>query len=201
MWVRSKYTSELAVLAAWVSLFVPWNVTYHSDVGVPGQQDIEGTIFFLRFIFVEIQIREETVVVGETGFDITGVLTELYAGTGIGSGIYLTTPPTSALFYDGTLWQASLLWTVGAFAFGLAFLLSLGLYFRTEATVARLPFSEVRVMGGLLGITTVALAGASILYYVERDVIGFPIPVGVPVLGALSLVLLTMKEVPDSERS
>lgn len=195
MWVRSKYTSELAVLAAWVSALLPWNLTHHTDATVGGFQDIETTVFFLRFVFLEIQIRQETVVNNEVGLDVTDVLTEQYAGAGVGSGVYLTSPPTSMLFYEDALFQASLLWTVAAAALALALLLSIALYFRTEATLERLPVSEVRLMGALLGIVTVALAGSSVLYYLERDLMGTPIPIGIPVLGALSLVLLLMKEV------
>ncbi len=198
MWVRSRYTSELAVLAAWVSLLVPWNVVYHSSAAVEEFPAVEGAVFFLRFAFFELQVRERTVAAGEIQVDnFDEFLDVQYAGSELFGGIYLTSPPTSVAFYDGTLSQAGVLWTLAAVAFGLAFLLSLALYFRTEQTTTRLPVSEVRLMGGLLGLATVGLAGSSYLYYLERDTAGTPIPVGVLVIGALSLILLLTKEVPE----
>lgn len=202
MWVRSKYTSELAVLAAWVSLLVPWNVVYHSSATVEEFPAVEGTIFYLRFALFELQFRQQTAVDGEIAIEnFDEFLDAQYAGTELFRGIYVTSPPTSSMVYDGTLLQASLLWTVAAIAFALAFALSLVLYFRTEATVERLPVSEVRVMGTLLGVAAVAMAGSSWLYYLERDTVGTPIPVGVLVIGALSFVLLRMKEVPEEAAS
>lgn len=194
MWVRSKYTSELAVLAAWVSLLVPWNIVYHGDAPVG------GTVVFLRFALFEIQIRDpgaftlngQTVVASEP-LELT------YAGTELVGSFFITSPPGSLQFYDGTLQQASLVWTVAAGVFILAFLLSLALYFRTEQTVDRLPTSEVRLMGLLLGVSALGLAGASAMYYLERSTMGIPIPVGVLVVGALSVVLLQTEEVPEKE--
>ncbi len=198
MWVRSRYTSELAVLAAWVSLLVPWNIAYHSSATVEEFPAVEGTVFFLRFAFFELQLREQSVVAGDIRVDnFAEFLDVQYAGAELFGGLYVTSPPSSAAFYDGTLWQASVLWTVAAVAFGLAFALSLALYFRTEPTTERLPVSEVRLMGGLLGIVTVTLAGSSYLYYLEREVAGTPIPVGLLVIGALSLTLLLTKEAPE----
>lgn len=206
MWVRSAYTSELAVLAAWLSVFVPWNVAYFSrevDTFVPGEAlDAFGlsgsettTMFVLRFPFFELQFRDETLAFNGIGVDITDSLAGEYPGTALAGEIYLTSPPTSAAFYEGALWYASLLWTLAAVAFALALALSLALYFRTDWTLERLPASEVRVMGALLGLAALGVAGASLLYSLERDVVGTPIPVGVFVVGALAVVLLRTEEV------
>jgi len=201
MWVRSEYTSELAVLAAWVSLLVPWNVVYHTRATVEGFPVVEGTVFFLRFAFFELQFRQDTIVEGELGIEnVAELLEATYPGTELAANVYITSPPTSATFYDGTLWQASVLWTVAAAALALAFALSIALYFRTDETVERLPVSEVRLMGILLGIATVGMVGASVLYYLERDVVGTPVPAGVVVVGAFSLVLLRTKPLPEDEK-
>lgn len=202
MWVKSRYTSELAVLAAWVSVLVPWNVVYHTGAAIEefptlSGETIEGTIFFLRFPFFELQIREQNVAVGEIlieNFDEELALQ--YAGAEVFGGLYVTTPPTSATFYEGAIWQASLLWSLAALALALAVALSLALYFRTDRTIERLPVSEVRLMGGLLGVAALGMAGSTYLYFLERETMGTPIPVGVLVVGALSLVLLRTKEVP-----
>jgi hypothetical protein len=193
MWVRSKYTSELAVLATWVSLLVPWNIVYHGDAPVG------GTVVFLRFALFEIQIRQPGVItLNGQRIEANEPLELTYAGTELVGNFFMTSPPGSVLFYDGTLQQASIAWTVGAIAFALAFLLSLALYFRTEQTLAQLPTSEVRMMGLLLGISTLGMAVASGLYYLERSTMGIPIPVGVLVIGALSVVLLQTEEIPDT---
>lgn len=189
MWVRSKYASELAVLAAWVSVLVPWNVVYHT------RAPFESTVFFLRFPFFELQFRRPFVEQGDAVIDVGGVQDATYPGTELLGNVFLTTPPTSVTFYDGTLQQASLFWTAAALAFLLAFVLSLALYFRTDETVRRLPVSEVRLMGGLLGVGALGTAVASVLYYLESDVAGTPIPAGVVVIGALALVLLRTKEI------
>lgn len=194
MWVRSKYTSELAVLAAWVSLLVPWNVTYHGDAPAG------GSVYFFRFALFELQFRRPGVLeINDQVVEASEPLALTYPGTELVASIFATTPPGSMSFYDGTLQQASLLWTLSAVAFALAFALSIALYLRTEETISRLPVSEVRLMGGLLGLATLGTAGASYLYYLDRDVAGVPIPVGVLVMGALSLALLVTKEVPDAE--
>lgn len=200
MWVRSRYTSELAVLAAWVSLFIPWNVTYHTNATVQAAPAAEGNMFVLRFALFELQLRQQSVVAGNIQVEnFDEFLEAQYAGAELFGGLYLTSPPTSMGFYDGTLSQAGLLWTVAAAAFVVAILLSIALYFRTDTTAERLPVSEVRTMGGLLGFATLSLVGSSYLYYQEREIVGTPIPVGVVVIGALAAVLLMTTEVADSE--
>jgi len=225
MWVRSEYANELAVLSAWLAVLVPWNVTQHTRTDnlslLDGllNADAESKIFFLRFPFLGIQLRqpggvnpdkfvqngsvEEGSVAAQRleSADASGMLDSAYAGTELIDGLFVTTPPSAIGFYDGTLWQASLLWTIAAIAFALAFALSLALYVREEPVADRLPVSAVRLMGALLGIGALGTAGASVLYFVERDLVGFPIPAGVIIVGILAAVLLQTEEVeqPESE--
>jgi hypothetical protein len=222
MWVRSEYANELAVLAAWVSVLVPWNVTRHrrtdelSLLGGLLEADAESKIFFLRFPFVEFQLRrpggvnpddiqngsvEEGSAAAQqlSEADASGVLDSAYAGTELIDGLFVTTPPTSLTFYEGTLWQASILWTVASAAFACAFVLSLALYFREESVAERLPVSAVRLMGTLLGVGALGTGGATVLYFLERDIVGFPVPAGVIVVGILAAVLLQTEEVAGEE--
>lgn len=195
MWVRSKYTSELAVLAAWVSLLVPWNVVYHPEAPVG------STVYFFRFALFELQVRRPTVLAieGET-FDASPALDTRYPGVELAGDLFVTIPPVGALEYNHELLQyANVSATIGAIAFALAFALSIALYVRTDATVERLPTSEVRVMGALLGVAALATAGASVLYYLDRDIAGIPIPVGVVIIGTFAAVLLQTEAVPDEE--
>jgi uncharacterized protein (TIGR04206 family) len=206
MWVRSKYASELAVLSAWLTMFIPWNIAAHDQVwerlSIQGEA-IESSIYFLRFPLFEIQFRSGTVVKEingrPIGQDISSIEANTYAGTNLFGDVFLATPPQSVTFYDSTLQQASILWTLGSLAFFAAFALSLALYFREDRVTEALPISQVRLMGALLGIGALATAGASIMYFLERDLVGTPIPIGVIVIGALAAVLLQTEELPDEE--
>ena len=108
----------------------------------------------------------------------------------------MTTPPTSALFYDlATLRQAGIAWTVAALAFLAALALSIALYTREEAVRDALDISEVRLMGALLVVGALGTGIATVLYYFQRGVVGTPIPVGVLLVGALGVVLLQTERV------
>lgn len=201
MWVRSEYANELAVLAASLSLLIPWNVAQHSHE-VPGAG--ETSILFFRFPLVEFQFRENTITQqigggGAINIDVSQSLDLTFAGTKLWGDLYVAFPHSAVQFYDGTLWQASLLWAGGALLFAVAFLLSIALYFREDWVEYRLPVLPVHVMGALLTLGALGTAGASVLYYLERDVVGFPIPVGVLVLGLLGIVLLLTQPVSEDE--
>ena len=143
MWVRSEYASELAVLSAWLAALVPWNVAYHA------RAPVDSTIFFVRFALVELQLRaaSEIVVDGEP-LDVDAALAAQYPGTGLVGDFFLTTPPTSALFYGpGGLGTAGWVWSLAAACFLGALVLSLALYLREDEVRTRLPVSEVRPSG------------------------------------------------------
>lgn len=184
------------MLSAWIAALLPWNVAYQSSAPPDGQ----ASVYFLRFAFFEIQFRRPWVfeVNGEVS-DAMEVLDALYAGTQLFGNVYATVPSSSATFYEGAMGQASLLWTVAAVAFALAFALSLVLYLREEGVADRLPVSEVHLMGALLGVGALGTGAASALYLTARDSTGIPIPVGVIVVGALAVVLLRTEEVGDGE--
>jgi hypothetical protein len=192
MWVRSEYANELAVLSAWLAMFVPWSGATHTEVHSSG---LEGDIIFIRFPFFELQFRTPALVEVQGTTRELGMLEDTYPGTELFGDTFATTPPSSVLFYDATLWQASLLWLVAAVGFALALLLSLALYFREEWVGATLPVSPVRLMGGLLGVGALGTAGASYFHYLARDTVGFPIPAGVLVVAVLAAVLLRTESV------
>jgi uncharacterized protein (TIGR04206 family) len=197
MWVKSEYASELAVLSAWVAMVLPWNVVYFPNAAGG------STVVFLRFALVEIQVRAATIITlvnNRTG-DVRrvaadGLLAQQFPGTELAADVFVTTPPTSALFYEAPeLQQASLAWTVAAASFLLAFVLSLALYTKEEAVRERLPVDPVRLLGALLAAGTVGTALATWLYYLARDLAGTPIPVGVVIIGVLAVVLLRAERV------
>lgn len=201
MWVRSRYANELAVLAAWLSLLIPWNVAQHSHE-VPGTG--ETSILFFRFPLVEFQFRENAITQqvgggGAINIDVSQSLDMTFAGSKFWGDLYVAFPHSAVQFYEGTLWQASLLWAGAALLLVVAFLLSIALYFREDWVESHLSVLPVHVMGALLTLGALGTAGASVLYYLERDVVGFPIPVGVLVLGLLGVVLLLTQPVSDDD--
>lgn len=203
MWVRSEYATELAVLSAWVALLVPWSVSSHEQSVSTPLTDGEAGVLFFRFPLFELQFRDDQIVSDSltgpaVGVDISGELGALYPGTELFGDLFVTTAPTSAAFFSevhgATLQQAALLWTAGSVAFGLALLLSVALSVREEPVVALLPVDPVRLMGGLLGAGALCIAGTTALHYTQRDVVGFPVPVGVVVIGLLALMLLRTEQ-------
>lgn len=196
MWVKSEYAGELAVLSAWVSMLVPWNVVRHASA------PFESTVVFLRFALFEVQFRFPTRIAinnteGETSIvDASRALAEAYPGSRVLGDLFVAVPPQTALFYEAPrLQQAGLVWSLSAMVFFGAFVLSLALYTNEAAVSEKLDVSEVRLMGALLLAGAVGSGVATVLYYLERPVVGTPIPVGVLVIGALGVVLLRTERV------
>jgi len=191
-WVRSEYASEFAVISAWLSMVLPWNIVYYS--GVPTEK-INSLLFAVRFSILELQFRFP----GEINLDdqplytATDSFDALFSGIHVISSLWVTTPPMAALHHDSTMQWASLAWTLGALALVVSFGISIVLYLREEAVEAESPVHPVRLIGGLLGVATLALSAASVLYFFERDFAGIPIPVGVLIMGALSVALLRVE--------
>jgi hypothetical protein len=183
MWVNSKYASELAVLSAWLSAFLPWNLT-HSSFG-----DLGGTLF-VRFPFFQVQytwfpvveIEGEVRTFRQTGFEVV-------------RGVWVADPLTARLSATGVganagVVDASATWLVGAGLVGVAFLLSFGLYFFEERFEAA-PVDPVRAMGGLLALGAVALSVATVQLW--NALPGIPIPVGIAVMATLAWTLLRVE--------
>ena len=66
MWVKSEYAGELAVISAWVSMLVPWNIAFQTKA------PFQSTVVFLRFALFELQFRFASQITindtqGETG--------------------------------------------------------------------------------------------------------------------------------------
>jgi hypothetical protein len=152
VWVRSEYAGELAVVAAWLSALLPWNITYSTLGGV-------GSVLFVRFPFVQVRY---------------------VFGISISEAVAVRTPLGALAYQEGqsiaTAYQA---WTVGAALVGAAVVLSLALY-RHEETVESLT-DPVAAMGVLLGLAGAVLSVATWLLW-TGPFPGVPIPVGVVLL-------------------
>lgn len=189
MWVRSEYAGELAVLSAWLSALLPWNVTY-SRFG-----DL-GSTLFVRFPFLQVQftwlpkvrVDGEVQSFRQTGVEVVG-------------GVWVADPITAAAFPEGVglnvVW-ASTTWAIGAAVIGLAVLLSLAMYAREDEVEARMPVDPVRTMGALLGVGALVLTVATVLVF-RSDLPGIPIPVGTLLLWVFAVTLLTVDRAPPKE--
>lgn len=202
-WVESEYAGELAVVAAWIAALLPWNLSYQSAAPPVG-----GTIYTARFGLLGLQIRPyQYVLIDNQTAPIRPLLREFFPGTNVVGGVYVTTPPSAATFYaslpgtpettaaGASLFWAGVAWSAGAAVLLLALAFSVVIYAREEEVARRLPVDSVHAMGGLLAAATVALAAATVLFYLGRDVVGLPIPVGVIVVGALAAALLRAERV------
>lgn len=217
-WVRSEYAGEVAVVSAWIAALVPWTVTVQTALPPLGAR-----VYFARFGLFGLQIRprqtirvrtSEALVEGQAGggavnrtVPIDHVIDLFVPGSKLLGNVYATTPPTATAFYanlpatpettaaGSSLFLAGLAWTVGAVVLLGALALSVALY-RDEAGVTeRLPVDPVTAIGGLLGITCLAFAAATVLFYLGRSVTGIPIPIGVVIIGALAVALLRAERV------
>lgn len=187
-WVKSEYAGELAVLSAWLAMILPWNVVYQPAAA------LNSTVVFFRFPLFEVQIRFPFLFeVGDRLLSAGNALAVQYPGTELFWGIFVTTPVGAISHYDGYMQWGSIAWALGSVALLGAFGVSLALYLREEYFEQADTPDPVRVIGGLLGVGALATAGASVLYLLDSDLGGIPIPVGVLVLGALSVSLLRVE--------
>ena len=190
-WVRSEYAGEFAVIAAWLSMVLPWNIVYHPSVPT---DPLASKMAIIRLPLAEFQFRFPAVIEvnGETS-SAAAVLEQIYPGFRLFGEVFLTTPVGASGHYDGYMQLGSYAWAVGALAVAAAFAVSLAFYLREEALQDRLSADPVRLIGGLLGMAAASLAAASVLYFFDRDLGGIPIPIGVVVMGALSVALLRVE--------
>lgn len=169
MWVRSEYAGELAVLSTWLSAFIPWNVTYSS--GIAG-----GALLFVRFPFLQVRYS---------------------FGVPLAEAIAVADPLGAVGYQQGQTIQAAYeAWAVGAAILALGVLLSL-LYYRRESWVESWPVDPVRLLGAVLSVTGLVLAGATYLL-VTRGFPGIPVPLGVIFLLVFGVVLLTVERTGDA---
>jgi hypothetical protein len=169
VWVRSEYAGELAVLSAWLTALVPWNLTYSPDVS-------GGSLLFVRFPFVQVRYT---------------------FGIPLARAISVTDPLSAIAFQAGQSIQlAYQVWAVGAGVLAVAVVFSF-VYYARESSVEAGPVDPVRLMGGLLALGGVVL-GVSTYLLAVRGFPGVPIPVGVLVALVLGGVLLRVERTDDA---
>lgn len=216
-WVRSEYAGEVAVVSAWLAALLPWTVTIQ-----PSLPPLGARVYVARFGLVGLQIRPRQTIRIETApalvdgqtagavnrtVPIDHVIDLFVPGSKLIGNLYATTPPTAAAFYanlpvtpettaaGSSLFLAGLAWTVGAVVLLATLVVSVALYRDEDGVTEWLPVDPATAIGALLGVTCLALGAATLLFYLGRAVTGIPIPVGVLVIGALSVALLRAERV------
>ena len=164
VWVRSEYAGELAVVSAWLSVLLPWNITHSTLSGI-------GSVVFVRFPFFQIR----------------------YAfGIPLAERVAVATPLGARAYQQGhPIATAYTAWAVGAAVVAAAVVLSVLLY-RYEGRFEASSFDAVRLMGGLLALAGVVLTAATWLLW-TRGFPGLPIPVGVAFLYLFGAMLLAAR--------
>lgn len=164
VWVRSEYAEELAVVLAWLSALLPWNVAF-SDLGDAGD------LLFVRFPLVQVRYTY---------------------GVPLAEGVLVHHPLAAIDYQQGqSVAVAYRVWALGALLVAAALALSFALYLREER-VAAASFDSVRAMGGLLGGAAVVLTVATVLLW-TNGLPAIHVPLGVVLLYVFGGVLLTVE--------
>lgn len=164
MWVRSEYAGELAVLATWVNVLIPWSVSFN-------RFSPEASFAVVRFPFLAFQFLY--------GIDLRGAevpFLPVYLAPGF--------PGTPGVARAYTVWLGA------AILFAVAVAYSVAYYLREERVEAG-PVDPVRALGGLMLATGVALSAATVLLW--QHYVGTTIPVGVFFLYLFGGVLLAVE--------
>lgn len=184
VWVRSEYAGELAVLLAWLSALIPWNITYSSNLGNASALFLRFPLFQVRFIWGIDVDRNVALTAPIPGWLLPGSL-KRFSALAVQDGFSIL------LAYQ--------VWAVGAAVFALAIALSIA-YYRREEQVEDLPVDPVRLMGGLLGVSGAVFAVATYFLY-TRGFPGVPLPIGVVFLLVFAGLLLSAERVEDEDEN
>lgn len=161
VWVQREHAGALAVVSAWVAALLPWNVTLSTSGG--------AWVLFVRFPLFEFQYTSGFGA-GVDGPAVRTVLSAIQLRTGEG------------------LELATRLWGLGAVVICLAVALSIA-YYTEETRVESWPIHPVRLMGGLLAVSSGVFTVATWFVW-TGGFGGVPIPVGVVLMALLAVVLL-----------
>ncbi|WP_136715543.1 DUF7549 family protein [Halorientalis salina] len=188
VWVKSELAEELAVVAAWLSAFIPWSVS----VALGSIQG--GTLVEVRFPLGLVRYLFGIEVTGDASLQ----------------NPLLKTPWGAAEFYAGS--PGSLpydLWTLGVVVIAAAVLLSIAMYV-FEERLAESAVDPVRLMGGLLLVGAVLLSLSSLVLQLgasfqlgSRSLAadpfpGYVLPIGVLLQYAFAYVLLRVERVEET---
>lgn len=190
-WVKAEFAGELAVVAAWVAALTPWSFTLQ-----PGGP-LGSILFMARWPFGELQVRlASSVTVDGVDVAVSSVLAEAYPGTRVFGPFFVADPVSATAHYDvPVLAYGGWGWLLGGLAILVAVGLSVALYRDEAGTNARLPVDPVRGMAGLLGLATIGFAASTLGLWFGPPRVGVPVPIGVVVVGGLSIALARVHRV------
>jgi hypothetical protein len=187
VWVRSEYAGELAVLLAWFSALIPWNVTYSTLEAFGTEVSalfVRFPLFQVRFVWGADIDNPVLFSLPVPGWLLPDSLRELSAlATQQGLGILV----------------AYQVWALGAVVFAVTVGLSVAYYLREER-VESLRVDPVQLLGALLGVTGLVFVVATYLLY-TRGFPGIPIPAGVLFLLLFSGLLLSAERLDEESDS
>ena len=161
VWVQRDHAPALAGVAAWLSVLLPWNVTYSTNG--------ELWVLFVRFPLFEFQYT--------SGF-----------GAGVDGGSLRTVVGAITLQSGQGLETATVVWGAGGVVTLAALVVSV-IYYATDERFEAAAIHPLRLLGGLLAVAAV-LFGIATLFVATGGFGGTPIPVGVVLVGLLAWVLL-----------
>jgi len=170
LWVNPEYAQEFAVLSAWLSLLIPWSLTY----GRLGSGGDAPYIFQMRFPFVLVQYAPDVPIIEAFQLRYAHELMQLEGSSnaGLATGFEV--------------------WFVGSLLLALAFLLSVVLYAEIDALERFRPIAPVRAMGVLLLLAAVAMTVSD--YYLWHNMPGRQIPVFTVFYYVFAVALLSIEE-------
>jgi len=171
LWVNPEYAEEFAVLSAWLSLLIPWSLTY-GRLGSGGDAPL---IFQMRFPFVLVQYAPNVPLVEAFQLRYAHELMQLESGSNAGLA-------TGFEF-----------WFVGSLLLALAFVLSLVMYVELGVLDRFRSIAPVRAMGGLLLLAALAMTVSD--YYLWHNMPGRQIPVFTLFYYVFAVALLSIEDV------
>ncbi len=168
LWVNPEYAQEFAVLAAWLSLLIPWSLTYASS------SNSDATLFVMRFPYLMVQYVTGVPLV--EAFQVRNAYAAMMAEQANNEGLAL----------------AFGVWLAGSVVLTLAFLLSLAMYAELDALDEYRDVAPVRAMGALLLVAAVVMTVSD--YFLWQNMPGRQIPVFTVFYYVFAVVLLAIEE-------
>lgn len=161
-WVRSEYAGELAVLSAFFAGLLPWSASYTAGGGI-STVDVRFPFFLFKYVYGVVRRNLFVPVLRAPTF-----------------------PPPEA----GAIRQAYTVWLAAAVVLALTLLLAAA-YYVAEERIEDGPVDPVRLMGGLLTLTGVGFAAATVVLLAEYG--GLTVPIGALIVPALGVLLLRVE--------
>lgn len=168
LWVNPEYAQEFAVVAAWLSMLIPWSLTYASS------SNSDASLFVMRFPYVQIQYVTGLPLV--EAFQLRNAYASMMAEQTNNEGLAI----------------AFGVWLVGSAILTVAFLLSLAMYAEADVLEKYRDIAPVRAMGVVLLLVAVVMTVSD--YFLWQNMPGRQIPLFTLFYYVFAVVLLAIEE-------